>query len=83
MAKRKGPYWKYGQRAQLAREMEMNEANLAQILKRERGVSVERAHLLSHLCLKLFRKKIPWTEWVNNKYTTHEAFRGDRLEKNN
>jgi len=81
--RRKIPFWRYGERAALAREMKIDQSHLSQILTRKRGVSVSRAQIMQHLCKKLFKKSVPWRDWFFNKSSSHKAFSGKKEKATN
>ncbi len=72
-------FWqKRGLRAALAKEVDLRPHHLSEILRRFRGVSVERAMALDNASVKVLgeRRRIPWHAWVNNRRTDHRAFFG-------
>jgi hypothetical protein len=78
--KRREPYWRSGERARLAKEMNIEQSHLSQIINRKRGVSKHRALILEYFCKKLFRKKVPMKEWLFNKESLHPAFIGESIK---
>lgn len=73
-------FWKKGIRAELASRADISQSNLSEILHRTRGVSIERAELLSDLCENYLGVSVPPLAWVRNRKTLHKAFFGKPLK---
>ena len=67
-------FWTWGQKAAIAYLADIPRQNLYEILRRQRGVSVERAKLLEKASSAVLDKKILWTDWIDNATTDHPAF---------
>lgn len=74
------PYWQKGDQSKIARAIGVPLPNINAILHRKKGVSVEKAKRLERAVFKLFKKNIPWTDWIDNKETKHPAFYGSPIK---
>lgn len=73
----KKPFWRYRQKAAIAKKFGIKQQHLYEILYRKRGVSEKRAKALEKVCNKVLdkdQKKIGWFTWYSNRTTEHPAF---------
>ncbi len=81
MAKRsKEPYWKYGEKTEMAELCGISSSNFGSILCRRRGVSVEMAKRLS-MASTYLGKDLVFEDFLLNRYSKHPAFSGKPLTK--
>ena len=76
-------FWKRGENARLAKEAGISPGNLSEILHRSRGVSSKRAWALEAASRRVRGADggVPWSDWVNNEFTTHPAFYGSPIKE--
>ena len=75
MKKKAKPYWKHGSQIRFAEFAETTLTSINDVLHRRCGVSYHRALRLSDAAISL-KKRIPWTELLNNRTSKHPAFYG-------
>ena len=68
-------FWTPGQAGEIARLLGLRENYVYAILRRQKGVSVERAKILEQGSKAVLHFAIPWTDWIQNKTTRHPAFK--------
>lgn len=67
-------YWERGEKAQLAKSAGISSCYLSDILAGRRKISLAVAKLLEEKAREVLDKDIPWTAWIQNDITDHEAF---------
>lgn len=74
-------FWRRrGVKAKVARLAGLSPNHLSEILRRRRGVSLDRAYALERAS-KACRHGISWMTWINSKTTSHVAFYGKPTRK--
>ena len=75
-------FWKYGQKAKVAKAAKMNPTKFSALLGRRYQVSLKKAKQLERASIIVLGHAIPWQDWIDNACTEHPAFKPRTQDKN-